>query len=659
MTRSSSRKDTAPRRADTLRGRVKAHDPFELIRWLAMSQPDPRKALAELVQNSLDASARSVVVTRLRERGLPCLKIRDDGEGVLADLPRPEALRYIATHIGHSRKRSLSPQERLTLMTQGQYGIGLLGFWAMGEVLEIRSFVPGQAPYRLVLYRDKPDYLVEPVRGRLTLDERATEVHVAGLHRDALSALVGNRAADFLAAELRGQLLSRDVELIVEDRIARRKALKHIVVKPPRFLGERLEGIGPVSVPGYPDVRFEVYLAGDGAEAQNDAAGLAVYGAGTLVAPSFGELAALGLARSPWTDTRFRGLVDFPGLRVAPGSRRGVVVDDAASAFARALEVVEPILNSVLEAHEKRQAEELDQGVIRDLQRAFKDFYRERPRYAMLPVEDPGDAGAGPTGGGAADADAGGGAPVDPDSEPDSEPAGAEDSPAASDYLLPPGPLDRVRIVPATIRLDCATTKTVRCEGVDGSGRSVERPTRLAWRVTGEAAAIALPETGAHSDRLDDLVEQAVGRLTLHAAHHPATGTLLVEAQETGGGPTVAAEAPIHVALPNPGESDEGIPEPELVDLPGEPWRSRMLEDRWQVNAGHREYRAIAHRARLKLRYLAMLFAKEVVQRSHQDPRLGAPLEQLVEIAAFADRNVDGKRGGRRRRPKPAAASSD
>jgi hypothetical protein len=39
-------------------------DPFDLIRWLARSQSDPRKAVAELVQNSIDAHgaepARSV-----------------------------------------------------------------------------------------------------------------------------------------------------------------------------------------------------------------------------------------------------------------------------------------------------------------------------------------------------------------------------------------------------------------------------------------------------------------------------------------------------------------------------------------------------------------------------------------------------------------------
>ena len=96
------------------------------------------------------------------------------------------------------------------------------------------------------------------------------------------------------------------------------------------------------------------------------------------------------------------------------------------------------------------------------------------------------------------------------------------------------------------------------------------------------------------------------------------------------------------------GRSDEGIPEPELVDLPGAAWRSRIADGRWQVNAGHREYRTLADRPALKLRYLAMLFAKEVVLRSSQDPRLELPLEQLVEVAAYADRQLSRGRGGKR-----------
>ena len=39
--------------------------------------------------------------------------------------------------------------------------------------------------------------------------------------------------------------------------------------------------------------------------------------------------------------------------------------------------------------------------------------------------------------------------------------------------------------------------------------------------------------------------------------------------------------------------------------------------------------------------------AKEIVLRSHQDPRLEAPLEQLVEVGSYADRRLSrrGRRG--------------
>ena len=58
------------RPADQIVGKLRAADPFELIRWLARSQPDPRKALAELVQNSIDAGARRIEISRMRERGV-------------------------------------------------------------------------------------------------------------------------------------------------------------------------------------------------------------------------------------------------------------------------------------------------------------------------------------------------------------------------------------------------------------------------------------------------------------------------------------------------------------------------------------------------------------------------------------------------------------
>src|SRR6266700_1124298 len=123
--------------------KLRPADPFDLIRWLARSQSDPRKAVAELVQNSLDANARRVMIERRRVRRAPALVIRDDGEGIVPELSREAALRAIATNIGHSRKRGLSPRERHDEIVAGKYGIGLLGFWSVGHRMEIRSRVGG------------------------------------------------------------------------------------------------------------------------------------------------------------------------------------------------------------------------------------------------------------------------------------------------------------------------------------------------------------------------------------------------------------------------------------------------------------------------------------------------------------------------------------
>jgi hypothetical protein len=624
---------SAPAAPRLLRGRVKVHDPFELVRWLALSQPDPRKALAELVQNSLDAGARHVVVTRRRDRGVPALHILDDGEGVIPELDRAEALRYVATHIGHSRKRRLSPQERLRLMTQGQYGIGLLGFWSLGETLEVRTSVPGQRPHRLVLYRDSPEFLIEPMRGRSLYSDLWTEVVVGGLRPEATPALVARRAADFLAAELRGQLLARDVELILEDRIGRGLAEKRVRVRPRRFLGERLVGLDGIEVPGRPSIRLELHLAPG-----EDATPIAIYAAGTQVAESFHELAALQLDHPPWTDRRLTGLVDFPGLTVAPGSRRGVVPDAAASAFVRALRGVEPLLAEALEQLELRRTAELDRKLVRDLQRAFRGLFHQQPRYTLLPLASGGRA-EGPAG---SEGEAIGettSALTGAEANSEASEAGAVDAddlgapePPATELPFPHGPLAEVTIEPSPVRLYRGAWRRVRARGLDAGGRPALGPVTYHWQAEGTGILL-------------EGVVDGEPRVTVRAGVETGNGSVRVVASAVGGHQATAMAEVIVRDEPGPGRSSEGIPEPELVDFPGAPWRSRLLADRWQVNSAHPEYQAIRDSPTLKLRYLALLFAKEVVLRSSQDPRLDAPLEQLVEIASFADRNL-----GRRRR---------
>ena len=64
-----------------------------------MSQSSPLKAIAELVENSIDAKARTITITRGREHGRLFLAIRDDGDGVPRDSEGRPDFRYVATHI--------------------------------------------------------------------------------------------------------------------------------------------------------------------------------------------------------------------------------------------------------------------------------------------------------------------------------------------------------------------------------------------------------------------------------------------------------------------------------------------------------------------------------------------------------------------------------
>lgn len=69
--------------------------------------------MAEFVENSIDAHARHVVITRGKEHGEHYLAIADDGEGIPRNDDGAPDFRYVATHRGHrdfvyaSRSRAL------------------------------------------------------------------------------------------------------------------------------------------------------------------------------------------------------------------------------------------------------------------------------------------------------------------------------------------------------------------------------------------------------------------------------------------------------------------------------------------------------------------------------------------------------------------------
>jgi hypothetical protein len=277
--------------------------------------------------------------------------------------------------------------------------------------------------------------------------------------------------------------------------------------------------------------------------------------------------------------------------------------------------------------------------MVRDLQRAFRNFYRHRPNYSLLPVTREQDAAAGTN-----DGELSGGAGVLPAG--DAGASGGEDlgEPPVTSFL-PPGPLAEVRLRPATLKVAPNRGRRVTALAVDATGRPIEEDVRFTWEVTRGVGMVEEDAGGSAGAGGAGRIGRCV--VTFQAADVTGEGALIVVANT--GSERAEAEAPVEITddLPDRG-SNEGIPDPELVDSPSERWRSRMQEDRWQVNAGHPDFRELADRPALKLRYLAMLFAKEVVLHDQQDPRFAAPLEQLVEVAAYADRQIAGKRKGKK-----------
>src|ERR1700692_3186672 len=98
------------------KGKLRIGDVWHALSIIALSQShhltqsNQLKAIAELVENSIDAHARKITITRGREHGKHYLAIRDDGEGVPRNANGIPDFSYAETHSCDSVKCRLKSQ---------------------------------------------------------------------------------------------------------------------------------------------------------------------------------------------------------------------------------------------------------------------------------------------------------------------------------------------------------------------------------------------------------------------------------------------------------------------------------------------------------------------------------------------------------------------
>ncbi len=595
--------------------RLRPANPFDLIRLIAESQNDPRKAMAELVQNSLDAGARTISITRMRRRGEQVVSVFDDGRGIFSELERPKALEKIATNIGRSFKLDLSPQERQHQMMLGKYGIGILGFWSLGRELEMRSRVSGSDVWFLHLIRNKPmaEVMRIPQQRISFTGETWTEVVIRGIHPGAARQIAGRRLGEYLGSELRGQLLERDVKLRILDKLAKGSTLKDFVVVPQRFRGRSILKIPTLEVPGYSAARVELYFVD---EVEDRRPLVALTCGGAVVSPDLAALEGYDLNRPPWSAGCLEGIVEFPDLEVTPATRRGFQPGPAAEALLTALKVLEPELNELLEQErEKRRAEE-DKSLAREIRKVFRPLAKHLPQYDFFEItseakdekvdsESPGER----LGRMAAGNDSG----DEPETTSEVVEEGGEPDPG--EEILPPGPLIRVHILPRRSRLLPGARRVFQAKAVDESGRRIPEGVDYFWVIL-EGGGVLTP---------DGI------KASFKAPEEPCVVRLAVEARQ--GERLARAAAEVEIVERLSGESpDAGIPDPERVVDPAGDWRSRIAGRRWEYNAAHPDYQAVVEDPRRRFRYLVHLFAKEIVLRNYGEPKDERLLERVVEV---------------------------
>src|ERR1700736_3827661 len=147
-------------------GKLRIGDDWNAIRIIALSQSNPLKAIAEFVENSIDAHAKTITITRGKEHHSHYLAIKDDGDGVPRDADGLPDFKYVATHICDSIKRRLKADGNGAGL-QGEFGIGLLSFWTVGDSLTMTSTGSDQTAYHeamLALPREEYDWF--DVQGR-------------------------------------------------------------------------------------------------------------------------------------------------------------------------------------------------------------------------------------------------------------------------------------------------------------------------------------------------------------------------------------------------------------------------------------------------------------------------------------------------------------
>lgn len=608
-------------------GKLKIGDHWNAITIIALSQNNPLKAIAEFVENSIDAGARNVTIVRGKSRNEHYIKIVDDGKGI-ADF------RYVATHIGDSIKRELKLKGEKGL--QGEFGIGLLSFWTVGETCTLTSAGPDRVARSMRLVKGNPSYVI--TESHSLFEHAGTELLITPILA-GVRVLSGDKIQNFLASELRDRISRSGVRIRIVDHASRRE----LVVEPRKFKGRLIHALPELRCP-FGEVYLELYFA---EPSQDNSIGL--YKQGTRVIPSIASLDHF--SSPPWTSSQIEGIIDAGFLQLTPGTRDGIVLDEAYESFCIALQPLEANLLELLDERKRAEEEEASRQILGRVTRALREAFLHLPseEYGWLAAKThdskrpvAGGAGGSPGPGGAVGGQAAQGASAPGDaaflqSAQDASfgeyiPEPLEKPDAQKDFFEFAGPLHKLMISPASSVIGVGEKRKLKAVARDRAGRVIEAGLDYEWRIL---------EGGGSMEGIDAAYAEYA------APDEPCVASIELRVRQ--GENELAANALITVTAEligrsggGSGSSRRGLPGYTYQRAPGELWRSRYDAEKYVIviNNAHADFIYASRQGITKVRYIARLFAKELVLSNFPEAGKEELLERMVELTLYTEENL-------------------
>jgi len=558
---------------------LKIGDTESAIRIIQQSQPDPQKALSELIENSIDAKAKNIEIIRHRKKGEMEITIKDDGEGVKPGRDNNSDMDRVATSICDSFKKKLSELEKKSI--QGEFAIGLLGFAAISENFEMisRTAISHKTAF-LNLKFGSLEY--ESGFLRKNLEISGTEVRLYPVHRSISNRLTAEKLRKYLGEELGERIRKTKVKILIKNNVGQKRELE---VKPLDYVGYKIKNIDKVKTQDG-NIIFKLFISQQGEEGK-----VSIYRRGTKVIDDVTEIQELDY--NPWNNPLLKGMIDSRFINVPPGTRKGIVPDIKLQYLIDATKSIESIVINEIKEAEERKEKALSRDVLKTLRDAFSEVIQELPEdYSWF------NTGSGQ------------GIPTKRDPKTQSG--------KPKMVRIAAGPLDRITITPKVSQILINERKKFVAKAWTPNDELIPINVKYCWEMdtislgrleknNNECVFVAGPEEGDVKITVQAILEDKHAQFSVEVI-------ILKVGKKT---------------------AESKFPTPIAIYGPTEFWRSRWNKsvNTLEYNSGHNDYlEANGRSKKAYLRYLGFLFSKHLVLYNFKNTGEDSILERMIEV---------------------------